>query len=88
MQRVKLYIYCRFLNQNVYFQTLPEEITENNHKVTGISNLRDFVMVITPKLKFEFHRDYKKALKELKDLQQSYKLLNEEEKREKRRLLE
>lgn len=53
-----------------------------------ISNMRDFVLVITPKLKFEFHRDYIKAAKELKGLHQSYELLSDREKREKRRLLE
>jgi hypothetical protein len=59
-----------------------------NDKKINISNTRDFVFTITPKLKFEFHRDYKNALKELKGLYQSYNLLPAEAKKERKKLLE
>lgn len=78
----------RFLNNNVYFQTIVEPVSEGMEHLPNISNMRDFVTVITPKLKFEFHRDYMKAVKELKGLYQSYSILSEAEKAEKKKLLE
>lgn len=78
----------RFLNKNVYFQTVLSEFTEGMASTPSVSNMRDFVFTVTPKLKFEFHRDYKEALKELKGLNQSYKLLNNDEKKDKKKLLE
>jgi hypothetical protein len=76
------------LNKNVYFQTINDEISDIMEQLPQISNMRDFVLVITPKLKFEFHRDYVKAAKELKGLHQSYELLTDREKTEKKKLLE
>lgn len=77
-----------FLNKNVYFQTVVDEFSEGMSFAPPISNMRDFVLTVTPKLKFEFHRDYKELLKELKGLHQSYKLLSDEEKKDKKRMLE
>lgn len=76
------------MNKNVYFQTVSEEAGAHIERVAAMSNARDFVLTITPKLKFEFHRDYLKAAKELKGLYQSFKLLGEAERQEKKRLLE
>ena len=67
---------------------MSEDSSGNVENVPSMSNTRDFVLTITPKLKFEFHRDYLKAAKELKGLYQSFKLLSESEKHEKKRLLE
>lgn len=50
--------------------------------------MRDFVFTVTPKLKFEFHRDYKNALKELKGLYQNYSMLPDDAKKERKKLLE
>lgn len=57
-------------------------------KKINISNIRDFVFTVTPKLKFEFHRDYKNALKELKGLYQNYSMLPDDAKKERKKLLE
>lgn len=76
------------MNTNVYFQTVSEDVSNQIEQVSSMSNTRDFVLTITPKLKFEFHRDYLKAAKELKGLYQSFKMLGETEKQEKKRLLE
>jgi hypothetical protein len=65
-----------------------DEMGGNIESLPSMSNMRDFVLTITPKLKFEFHRDYTKATKELKGLYQSFKLLGDSEKLEKKRLLE
>ena len=78
----------RFLNKDVYFQTVNEEQGGNIEQLSNLSNMRDFVLTIMPKLKFEFHRDYVKAAKELKSLHKSYKLLSDNDRVEKRRLLE
>ena len=64
---------------------MPEEINDSTQTLPNISNMRDFIFTITPKLKYEFHRDYKKALKELKSLNQSSKLLSADEKKEKQK---
>lgn len=76
------------MNKNVYFQTVSETVNANVESVPSMSNSRDFVLTVTPKLKFEFYRDYLKAAKELKGLYQSFKLLGDSEKFEKKRLLE
>lgn len=76
------------MNNNVYFQTVADPVNDSMEHLPNISNMRDFVMIITPKLKFEFHRDYMKAVKELKGLYQSYNILGEAEKAEKKKLLE
>lgn len=67
---------------------MNDEISGQIEQVSNLSNTRDFVLTITPKLKFEFHRDYIKAAKELKGLYQSFKLLSDSEKQEKKKLLE
>jgi hypothetical protein len=83
------FISCKgFLNRNVYFQTLEGAQADPSQMTPNISNLRDFVFTVTPRLKSEFHRDYRNALKEFKTLMQSYKLLTSDEKKEKKRFLE
>ena len=70
------------------FQTIPTSITDGFKNFHTIPNFRDFAFVVTPKLKFEFHNDYHKMKLDYKNLKISYINLPEEEKRNKKKVLE
>ena len=72
----------------VNYQTIKEDIKIPSQKVPNVSNFRDFLFVVTPRLKYEFHKDYQKAVQELKVLQQTYRTLSKVEQEEKKVFLE
>mgnify|MGYP000882173744 CR=1 FL=1 len=58
-----------FLDKNLYLQTSgeggpnEEDIAVHQDLMPHTTNFRDFIFVITPRLNFEFHKDYAKTLK-------------------------
>ena len=58
-----------YLDKNIYFQTTkqPENgLQQSTAQQKNIINYRDFVWRIYPKLNFEFHKDYQKAIQQYK----------------------
>lgn len=61
-----------YLDNRIYFQTVPynpdllEDTSIPETQIPLLTNFRDFVFVITPKLNFEFHKDYVKTLNQYK----------------------
>ena len=51
----------------------------------NVTNMRDFVFTVTPKLKYDSQNDYEVAFKEFKKLQQGFKNLDERKKKEKQK---
>jgi hypothetical protein len=52
-------------------------------EVEEISNARDFVFVIAPALKSDFHKEYIIALKEFKKLKKSFSKIEDNDKAKK-----
>lgn len=63
------------MDKQVYFQTLSKKIDENLQTVQSISNARDFVFTVTPKLRYEFNITYQELKVEYKKLLTAYKNL-------------
>ena len=52
-----------FLDPRIYMQTVKWEGGQANpDQLPNLTNYREFIFRITPKLNFEFHKDYKKTL--------------------------
>jgi len=77
-----------FLNKNVTFQTIERPLEAPDYKLNSISNFRDFVFKVTPKLKYEFTKAYNRSLDEFKKLKQGFRGLSQKEKQQKASLLE
>jgi hypothetical protein len=60
------------VDENVYFQVIPESLWEdmNKNKVSSsfLTNYREFIFQIWPKISFEAHKEFRKALKQKKKL--------------------
>jgi len=81
-------IFYRFLDKNVYFQTMPDELNLEELNVEPLVNFRDFVFTITPKLRSEFNTTYQEVQKEYKKLCRAFNLLEAGERKNKLNLLE
>ena len=57
-------------------------------KMPNVTNMRDFVFTVTPKLKYDSQHDYEVAYNEFKKLQQGFKNLDERKKKDKQKQLE
>ena len=80
-----------FLDKSISFQTIRGEVEVDLHKsikMPNVTNMRDFVFEITPKLKYDSQNDYEVALKEFKKLQQGFKNLDERQKKSMQKQLE
>ena len=80
-----------FLDKSISFQTIKGEVESEINKsikMPNVTNRRDFVFVVTPKLKFDSQNDYEVAFKEFKKLQQGFKNLDERRKKNKQKQLE
>ena len=70
-----------FLDEDVNFLKLTSGLLLAELQVQNVMNSRDMRFVITPKLKCDFHLEYKKALEEFNSVQTSLKRDTSEEKK-------
>ena len=62
-----------FLDEDVNFLKLTSSLSLDELEVQNVMNSRDMRFVITPKLKSDFHLEYKKALEEFNNVQSNLK---------------
>ena len=68
-----------FMNKNIAFQTIEGAVDHTTLTVDNIVNFRDFVFMVTPKLKSDFHRDYLVALYEFDKLKKAFESLGDDD---------
>ena len=74
-----------FIENGIYMQQLPKPVREDSMKLTSDVNmidLRTCVFTLTPKLNFDFHKDFKKTMEYYKRLELSLRTCKPEEKKE------
>ena len=76
------------MSEKVYFQTICHSLASTNYRIEDVTNFRDCVFKITPKLKHESNKAYNRALKEFKRIKLGFRGLSQELKAEKLPLLE
>lgn len=69
----------------IYYQNFPKAVGQSTFELQSklnFRNLSDCVYRITPKLNFDFHKDFKKTLKYFKNLQRAINGAKPKERRE------
>ena len=61
------------------FDKVKESAGEKSQFIPNVTNYRDFVFKICPKLNYEFHNEYKKSIKFYKKLQKIKELTDRQE---------
>lgn len=61
------------MEESVYFQSCSQKLgTDGKDPVNQMVNYRDAVFLVTPKLNFEFHNDFKDTKKKSELLRTTY----------------